>query len=98
MHVWALGLLCETPALAKVEIGQSSSRPSSLGLREKKWKVFRFLWLFSFRGLFYHVFQALKIFFAGNVNGEGGPQNNINNINSVPLRSSKGSFVTSPLT
>ena len=42
MHVWALGLLCETPALAKVEIGQSSSRPSSLGLIEKKWKVFRF--------------------------------------------------------
>ena len=56
------GLLCETPALAKVEIGQSSSRPSSLGLIEKKWKVFRFPWLFSFRGLFYLVFQALKIF------------------------------------
>ena len=62
MHVWALGLLCETPAQAKVEIGQSSSRPSSLGLIEKNWNVFRFPWLFHVGVFFTLCFQALKIF------------------------------------
>ena len=40
------GLLGETRALPKAEIGQSSSRPSSLGLIEKKWKVFSFSLVF----------------------------------------------------
>ena len=57
------GLLCETPALPKVEIGQSSSRPSSLGLIERNGTFFVFPGFFHV-GVFFPCVSGIDDFFS----------------------------------